>query len=76
MKYVYNSIISYSNTLTIYQIDPTVTPVTTLNNSGTGNDYVSQSGSTYTYNYGSNAVLTLSNPALTRQSEYSIYSVT
>ena len=76
LKYVYNSIVSYSNTLTIYQIDPTIVPVSGLNSNDNANDYIKQNGNTYTYNYGSNACLTLSNPALTRQSLYSIYSIT
>ncbi|MBO7085168.1 hypothetical protein J6W20_04665 [bacterium] len=51
-------------------------PVSGLNSNDNANDYIKQNGNTYTYNYGSNACLTLSNPALTRQSLYSIYSIT
>ncbi|MBO7043029.1 hypothetical protein J6W34_00410 [bacterium] len=83
MKLIYNTIVQYSNTLTLYNIDPGIQPVNNLNitnpnNTANFNNYISNSDSTYTFNYGSNVVLSLYNPAFNLSNvnqSYSIYQI-
>ncbi|MBO6041978.1 hypothetical protein J6P52_02225 [bacterium] len=68
LELIYNTIVQYSNTLTLYNIDPGIQPINNLNitnpnNTTNFNDYISNSDSTYNFNYGSNVVLSLYNPA-------------
>ncbi|MBO6022134.1 hypothetical protein J6P68_04890 [bacterium] len=71
LELIYNTIPTipqYSNTLTLYNIDPSIQPlnnlnITTSNNTANVNNYISNSDSTYNFNYGSNVVLNLYNPA-------------
>lgn len=83
LKLIYNTIVQYSNTLTLYNIDPGIQPVNNLNitnpnNTANFNNYISNSDSTYTFNYGSNVVLSLYNPAFNLSNvnqSYSIYQI-
>ena len=83
LKLIYNTIVQYSNTLTLYNIDPGIQTLNNLNivnpnNTANFNNYISNSDSTYTFNYGSNVVLSLYNPAFNLSAvnqSYSIYQI-
>ena len=77
LKFVYNTIVQYSNTLTLYNIDPTLQVANNLNINNS-NNFISDTDSTYTFNYGSNVALSLYNPAFnlsTVNQSYSIYQI-
>ncbi|MBQ5500817.1 MAG: hypothetical protein IIT81_01210, partial [Mycoplasmataceae bacterium] len=80
LKLIYNTIVQYSNTLTLYNIDPGIQPLNNLNitnpnNTANFNNYISNSDSTYTFNYGSNVVLSLYNPAFNLSNVNQSYSI-
>ena len=80
LEYTYNTIIQYSNILTLYNIDPTIQPdnnvnISNLNNTLNSNNFITNNNSTYIYNYGSDAVLSLYNPAFNLKSINQDYSI-
>ena len=83
LELIYNTIPTipqYSNTLTLYNIDPSIQPlnnlnITTSNNTANVNNYISNSDSTYNFNYGSNVVLNLYNPAFNLNPLYWIHQI-